>query len=98
MNEKNLVVLAHIKSKQGMEARTLMELTKLIEPTVKEDGCIKYELNQSLKEPTDFLFYEVWTNQEALSQHSESEHVKAFRAIREEFLDGAPSVTLWESI
>ena len=98
MNEKNLVVLARIKAKPGMEEHTLTELTKLIEPTTKEEGCIKYELNASLKNPCEFLFYEIWTSQEALTRHSKSVHIKAFREIREEFLDGVPEVTLWETV
>ena len=96
MNQKNLVVLARIKAKSGMEQHALKELTKLIEPTIKEEGCIKYELNTSLKDPCEFLFYEIWTSQDALTKHSESTHIKAFRTIREEFLDGGPEVTLWE--
>jgi len=98
MKQKNLVVIARIKSKPGMEALALTELTKLVEPTIKEEGCIKYELNQSIKDPTEFLFYEIWTSQDALTKHSQSEHIKASRLTREEYADGTSDVTLWEQV
>jgi len=95
MSASHLIVTAHIKSKPGQEELTKTELTRLVAPTLKEEGCIKYELHTSLNDPTEFLFYEIWTSKEALDKHSQSPHIQAFRAVRGEFLDGSPRVELW---
>jgi quinol monooxygenase YgiN len=44
------------------------------------------------------MFYEIWTSKEALDKHGQSEHIKAFRAIRENYIDGHTDVTLWNCI
>lgn len=92
----HLFVTAHIKSKLEFVEKTKEELQKLIPPTLKEEGCIKYDLHQSISDETEFLFYEIWTSKEALDAHSKSPHITKFREVREEFLDGSPRVELWE--
>lgn len=44
--------------------------------TLKEPGCIKYEIYQSPTEPTIFFIYEIWKNEEAHKYHSTTPHVK----------------------
>jgi quinol monooxygenase YgiN len=87
-----------MRAKEGQEEQSKNELTKLIAPTLKEEGCIKYELHTSFTDPKDFMFYEIWTSKEALDKHGQSEHIKAFRAIRENYIDGHTDVTLWNCI
>ena len=98
MKGKHLAVLAIMKARPGMEERLLEELTKLVEPTRKEDGCIQYDLHVSLTDPAEFLFVEAWSNQAALSKHAESDHVQAFRAVRDQYLTGPTQLTLWDPL
>lgn len=93
-----LIVTAQITSKKGCEELTKSELLSLIPPTLKEEGCIKYELHTSMKDPCSFLFYEIWTSKEALEKHSKSEHLRAFRERRDAYLAEPPIVQWWESI
>lgn len=44
--------------------------------TLKEPGCIKYEIFQSSADPTIFFIYEIWKNEEAHKYHSTTPHVK----------------------
>lgn len=44
--------------------------------TLKEPGCIKYEIFQSAADPTVFFIYEIWKNEEAHKYHSTTAHVK----------------------
>jgi len=44
--------------------------------TLKEPGCIKYEIYQSPTDPTIFFIYEIWKNVEAHKLHSATPHVK----------------------
>jgi len=98
MPKENLIVIARIKAKPGMEEVTKAELQKLVAPTLVEEGCIKYDLHESTTEPTEFVFYEIWESQEALDKHSQSEHLRKFRAERDAFIVGPPEVTRWRAL
>ncbi|MDP3897008.1 MAG: putative quinol monooxygenase [Mesorhizobium sp.] len=50
-----------------------------IAETVKEKGCISYELFQSLGEPDRLVFVERWETREDLTAHSKAPHLKVWR-------------------
>ena len=53
----------------------ILELSaEMVEKTVKEEGCIKYELFQDIKAPEVLVIIEEWESEEALSRHMASEH------------------------
>lgn len=55
----------------------LLELSKeMVEATVKEEGCISYELFQDIKDASSLVIVEEWESEEALSRHMSSEHFK----------------------
>lgn len=54
------------------------ETVDLIKKTREEDGCISYNLYQSIENSTDFIFYENFKNQESINAHASSEHFKKF--------------------
>jgi len=76
----NLIVIARIKAQKGDEEIVKKGLLGLIAPTLEEEGCIKYELNQDSNEPGLFVFIEEWESMEHLQKHSKSQHIKAFGA------------------
>jgi 4a-hydroxytetrahydrobiopterin dehydratase len=90
-----LIVIAQIKARKGFEEIAKMELEKLVPPTLKEEGCITYELHTSLKDADEFMFYEIWESKEHLDAHAQSNHIQEFRSKRNTFLEYAPEVTLW---
>jgi 4a-hydroxytetrahydrobiopterin dehydratase len=90
-----LIVIAQIKAKKGFEEIAKSELTKLVAPTLEEEGCITYELHTSLEDPNEFMFYEIWESKEHLGAHSQSSHIQTFRSKRNAFLEHDPVVTLW---
>ena len=49
---------------------------EMVEKTVKEEGCIKYELFQDIKAPEVLVIVEEWESEEALSRHMASEHFR----------------------
>lgn len=74
---KPLVIVASIEAIAGQEERVRSALTNLIEPTLKEAGCIQYDLHQDNDNPALFLFYEIWENRELWQDHLKSPHILA---------------------
>ena len=52
-----------------------------IAATRKEDGCLLYDLHESITDPTRFVFVEQWTAREALGAHARTPHLKEWRKI-----------------
>lgn len=93
-----ITVIARIKARHGKESETRSELLKLVEPTRKEDGCIRYDLHILPHDASEFLFHEHWTSEAALARHSESPHIQSFKARAQELLERPTDITIWHSI
>lgn len=53
----------------------ILELYKeLVEKTIVEPGCIKYELYQDINNPRILTMIEEWESIEALDSHEKTEH------------------------
>lgn len=70
-----LTIVARIETLPGQQARVKSELLKLVEPTLREPGCLQYDLHQDNDDPTVFLFYENWQNRELWRSHMNSRHI-----------------------
>lgn len=66
----------------------------LVAPTRAEAGCVQYDLHQDLRDPADFVFYEVWRSREEWLSHMETPHLQAFRTAAGDLLEG--DLKLWE--
>ncbi len=82
MSEK-LVIVARIEANAGQESLVRTALSKLIEPTLKEAGCIQYDLHQDNDNPALFMFYEIWENRELWQNHLKSPHILANKTATE---------------
>ena len=100
MSDIPVTVLASFKIKAGMEDRARELLQSIVAPTREEPGCVNYDLHQSIADPTEFVFYERWTSDEALAAHSASTapHRAALREQLGALIAGAPSVTRWRAV
>jgi quinol monooxygenase YgiN len=98
MAGRNVTVFALLKAKPGREETVKQELLALVGPTRTEEGCINYDLHQSLDQKGQFRFYENWTSKELLDHHLESAHVKRFIAKADQLLAKPPEITLWEML
>lgn len=50
---------------------------QLVVATNEEEGCIYYQLHQSLSDPTELTFMEEWVDQAALDLHMATPHFQA---------------------
>jgi len=75
-----LVVVVKVIAKPGKEAE-LGEAFKELGPVAqKEPGFIQYDLHESIEKPGQFIFYEIWKDEESLSLHANTDFAKAFGA------------------
>ena len=73
-----LSVVAKIKVKPECVDLVKAEMLKMVAATVKESGCLNYNLHQDNADASVFFFYENWSGEEALQNHLKSEHVQAY--------------------
>ena len=78
-----LTVVATVTAKAGFEQEVGDALQKLIEPTLKEEGCINYDLHKSIEDPVVYVFHENWETKEHLDRHLETDHIKTCQATLE---------------
>ncbi|RDY60126.1 putative quinol monooxygenase [Flagellimonas nanhaiensis] len=78
METKKLTIVARILAKPEKKELVKSELVKLIEPTLKEEGCINYDLHQDNENENLFLFYENWTSRELWQKHMDAAHLAQY--------------------
>ncbi|MDL5512947.1 putative quinol monooxygenase [Arenibacter sp. M-2] len=83
MSNKQLTITASILAKPDKREFVKQALLKLIPPTLKEDGCLNYDLHQDNENPDRFFFYENWASRELWLNHNASEHIAAHRKATE---------------
>ncbi len=74
-----LNVVAIIDAKPEYVTVVENALRDMLEPTRAEQGCLQYELNRDLDNPTRMIMIERWTNEAALERHTTTPHMARLR-------------------
>ena len=74
-----IYVVATITIHPGAMERLLAAARPAIAETRKEEGCIAYDLHQSMTAPETFVFVERWVSRDALTAHMNAPHFKVWR-------------------
>lgn len=69
-----IVLLVKLTAYPGQEKELLDELKLLIEPSRRESGCIKYDLNRDPENNDVVWFVEEWASQADLDKHHQTAH------------------------
>tara|TARA_R110002074_G_scaffold170006_2_gene332231 strand:+ start:13946 stop:14236 length:291 start_codon:yes stop_codon:yes gene_type:complete len=75
---KKLTIVARIEANPDKVELIKAELLKLVEPTLKEAGCIQYDLHQDNENPAVFVFYENWESHELWQEHMNNTHLAKY--------------------
>ncbi len=81
--DRALTIVVRIEAEKDKVDLVKTELLKLIEPTLKEEGCIQYDLHQDNEQPGIFVFYENWETRELWQTHMNSDHLLAHQKATE---------------
>ena len=60
-----------------------------------EQGCLVYKLYQEVGHPSSFIFYEEYTDQDAIDFHNSTNHFKTFIGQITELLSGSPQIEVF---
>ncbi len=69
--------VAIFMAKAGAEDELEALFRSVIPTTLKEEGCISYQLNRDLDQPRRFVWTEEWASRDLLEKHAASPHIKA---------------------
>ncbi|UVK38569.1 antibiotic biosynthesis monooxygenase [Mesorhizobium sp. AR10] len=83
---KPLNILAITTAVKGAEERLRAAQEILVAETVREPGCLRYELNQSLDDGRILVFVESWASEEAWRDHMQGAAIRRFQ------MSGAPNL------
>jgi len=77
---KQLFLCVRFKAKPECRDELKSRLLEMVEITVKEDGCLFYNLHVDRDDQNVFYFFEGWENQSAHDIHGQTAHVQALVA------------------
>lgn len=70
-------VVCKVKLRPDIDREKYFSLSrKMVEETRKEPGCCFYAVHEDIHDPSILAVIEEWADEEALEQHSKSEHVQ----------------------
>jgi len=81
-----IYVIAELRLKPGTADKAAVEARKVVAGTVKEDGCIFYDMHRSVNDPDKLVVVERWASREALDAHMHTPHLKAWREAGKDFV------------
>jgi quinol monooxygenase YgiN len=89
-----IALLAKLKVQPGKDAEFEAAAKEMI-ATVRtaEPGTLAYILHKNTKDPTEFIYYEVYKDQEAFEAHGKTDHMRAFGGKIGAILAGRPELT-----
>ena len=79
MTQQQLTITATIVAKPEKRDLVKQALLDLIPPTLKEVGCLNYDLHQDNENLNRFFFYENWETRALWLDHNNSAHIAAHR-------------------
>jgi len=89
-----VVAKCHVKPEKVQE---FMDMCKrLVDKTVKEEGCIEYGLYQELSNPEILTMLEEWRDEECLDKHMQSDHFKEIFPLFSKCLEKDAEVSLYK--
>jgi quinol monooxygenase YgiN len=75
-----LVVIATAIARAGKQEQLREALLTLVPLAKKEPGFVQYDLHESVESPGEFVFYEIWEDEQSLNVHNQTDAMKAFGA------------------
>lgn len=93
-----MIIVAKLKAKKGAEEEMEQVLRKAVQNVKSEEGTLMYTLHQSQSDPSTFMFYEKYTDADALTLHSSTPHFKAMFAALKDLVEGQAEIEMYKEL
>ncbi|MBN1375224.1 MAG: antibiotic biosynthesis monooxygenase [Dehalococcoidia bacterium] len=93
-----ITITALMKAKEGSAGDMAKVIKDFAPKFLKDPGCKMYQVVKRADDPSLFLFYEQYENDEALKFHSSAPHFKEMFGAMKMFLDGKPEIYMYLDI
>jgi quinol monooxygenase YgiN len=91
----SVTLIARIKAKAGSEGALEEAFRDMIKKVrAAEPGCEAYVLHKSNQDPTQFVWYETYSDQAAFDNHRTTPHMKEMGGRIANLLDGRPQIEM----
>ena len=70
-----VVIIATVKVKPGYEERVRLAVSKAIDASRAEPGCLSFDVLQDVEQPHYIIFNERWADRQSWLNHMKSPHV-----------------------
>ncbi len=88
-------VIARITAQAGKIGEMKSILQDLVGPTLRDDGCISYQLLQNINDLADFTFVEEWASEAAIAAHMATPHIQMALSQVQSLLADEPDIRLY---
>lgn len=95
---EELIVVARLRAKSGMEDLVGESLKRLIAPTRAEAGCLDYILHRDNDAPACWILYERWVSQADFDAHFKQPYMRQLLASAPHMLEGDVEMTFATAI
>jgi quinol monooxygenase YgiN len=72
--------LAFVRARTGRSEELGERLRRLVEPSRREPGCLRFDLHRADDDPDLWMVYETWRSARDRQQHYASAHLRGFLA------------------
>ncbi|PKV50999.1 quinol monooxygenase YgiN [Aquimarina sp. MAR_2010_214] len=88
-------VIARLGVQKESVEQFLTYAKKMVQESNIEEGCISYSLYQEIDNSTGFIFYEEYTDMDAVNTHNSSNHFKEFISLVSSMLTLEPIIEVF---
>jgi len=78
VRDETLTIVANVTVKPEFRDEILKAIKTVVDASVKEPGCIFYDVYEDINNPVKFVFIETWKSKAAIDSHTKTTHFKDF--------------------
>ena len=93
-----IYITAIVKTKSAYLDELKLVLENMVIQTRKEEACLQYDLHQGIEDKNQFVFYEIWKDEEGLNIHNKQTHIQEFISLPSAYFQEKPLVILTQKI
>lgn len=98
MNDEEIVLIARLKVKADKVEDARQAALAIVEASRAEEGCLNYDIHQSIEDETVFFWHETWKNKAAIDEHFATPFFGEFFKTVEQVAAEPPQINLTKKI